>query len=435
MSINLTNGHMFVTIRKYDFSRIYFHTGTQLYKIDNPKNNYKNVTHAFFLALAITIAEPSTVLPLIVAHFSDSVIMVGIFVSLLRGGAIVIQLYAAFHAQAYKRVLPYVAKVFFFRWFSWLLIGLSIYFIGDSNKPLTLFFIGLGLFFFSFTAGFGTIYFKELQAKLFSKKYRGKTMANRNVAGSIASIISGAITGYVLTNFEAPQNYAYLFMVSSFLMAIGFVVFITVDEPAKENVSLKEKNFKLFIENSLKLLQQDKRLQAQILVIFLSFSYYLAMPFVILNAKNLFPLTGWILGGFITVQMLGSIVGSTLLWRKIHNYEKMLSVSFIFMILAFVVALFATNVSMYALIFFLFGIGLDGLNISGMNLVIEIAPEDKRPTYTALQTNITSFGLFFPILGGVLLKYFQSYTLIYSLSIGLLALGLFLSFKLKSNPL
>jgi len=123
------------------------------------------------------------------------------------------------------------------------------------------------------------------------------------------------------------------------------------------------------------------------------------------------------------------------LWRKIHNYEKMLSVSFIFMILAFVVALFATNVSMYALIFFLFGIGLDGLNISGMNLVIEIAPEDKRPTYTALQTNITSFGLFFPILGGVLLKYFQSYTLIYSLSIGLLALGLFLSFKLKSNPL
>lgn len=118
-----------------------------MYKIDNPKNNYKNVAHAFFLALAITIAEPSTILPLIVHHFSNNVIMVGIFVSLLRGGAIVIQLYAAFHAQAYKRVLPYLGKVFFARWLAWLSIGLSIYFIGDSNKPLTLF--SLVLVFFS----------------------------------------------------------------------------------------------------------------------------------------------------------------------------------------------------------------------------------------------------------------------------------------------
>ena len=406
-----------------------YKSGKQLYQIDNPKNNYKNVSHAFFLSLAITIAEPSTVLPLIVAHFSDSVVMVGVFVSLLRGGAIVIQLYAAFHAQAYKRVLPYLGKVFFFRWFSWLLIGLSIYFIGDSNKSLTLFFIGLGLFFFSFSAGFGAIYFKELQAKLFSKKYRGKTMANRNVAGSIASIISGGVTGYVLTNFEAPMNYAYLFMVSSLFMAVGFISFVSIDEPAKENVLPKEKNFKLFIKNAVKLLKEDARLQRQIRVIFLSFSYFLSMPFVILNANALFTLTGWMLGGFIMVQMLGSILGSSLLWRKIHDYEKMLSLSFVFMILAFVVALFATNIYAYALIFLLFGVGLDGLNISGMNLVIEIAPEEKRPTYTAIQTNITSLGLFFPVLGGVLLKYFDSYDLIYSLSVLLLSLGLFLSLK------
>ncbi|MCD6432630.1 MAG: MFS transporter [Sulfurimonas sp.] len=402
-----------------------------MYKIDDPKNNYKNVAHSFFLSLAITIAEPSTVLPLIVAHFSDSVVMVGIFVSLLRGGQIVIQLYAAFHAQAYKRVLPYLGKVFFFRWLSWLLVGLSIYFIGDSNKSLTLFFIGVGLFFFSFSAGFGTIYFKELQAKLFSKKYRGRTMANRQIAGAIASIISGGVAGYVLANFEAPLNYAYLFMVSSIFMAIGFFLFVTIEEPAKENVSQKEQNFRLFIKNAIKLLKEDKRLQQQIAVIFLSFSYFLSMPFVILNANNSFTLTGWMLGGFIMIQMVGSIFGSMLLWRKIHNYEKMLSLSFVFMILAFVAAIFAENVYGYAVVFLLFGIGIDGLSISGMNLVIEIAPEDKRPIYTALQTNITSTGLFFPILGGVLLKYLDSYNLIYILSIILLSVGFILSLQLK----
>jgi MFS family permease len=66
-----------------------------------------------------------------------------------------------------------------------------------------------------------------------------------------------------------------------------------------------------------------------------------------------------------------------------------------------------------------------------MNLVIEIAPEEKRPIYSALQVNITSLGLFFPILGGVILTYVQSYTFIYLLTIGLLVLSLYLSLKLK----
>ncbi len=402
-----------------------------MFKIDNPKNNIKNVVHAFFLALAITIAEPSTILPLMVHHFSDSVIIVGIFASLLRGGAIIVQLYAAFHAQAYKEVLPYFKKVFFFRFLSWLLIGVSIFFLGDKNRSLTLFFIGIGLFFFSFTAGFGAIYFKELQAKLFSKKYRGKTMANRQIAGSIASIISGGVAGYVLSAFEAPLNYAYLFMISSLLMAIGFATFVTIDEPIKENISIKEKSFKLFVKNSITLLKGDLRLKKQIIVILLGYSYFLAMPFIILNANSLFTLNGWMLGGFITIQMIGSIFGSTFLWRKLQDYENMLSLSLIFMIIAFIVALFAESFYSYALIFLIFGVALDGFKISNMNLVIEIAPEDKRPIYSALQVNITSLGLFFPILGGLILSFFQSYIFIYMLTIGLLILSLFLSLKLK----
>jgi len=76
------------------------------------ENNLKNVLHGFFLAIAMTIAEPSTILPLIVHHFSESVVLVGIFASLLRGGAIVVQLFAAFYAQSFGLVLPYLKRVF-----------------------------------------------------------------------------------------------------------------------------------------------------------------------------------------------------------------------------------------------------------------------------------------------------------------------------------
>ena len=401
-----------------------------MFKIDDAKNNLKNVAHAFFLSLAITIAEPSTILPLMVHHFSQSNFLVGLYASLLRGGAIVIQLYASFHAQSYKRVIPYLRKVFFFRFLSWFSIGVAIYLFGENYPTLTVALIGVGLFFFSFTAGFGAIYFKELQAKLFSKEYRGKTMANRSIAGSIASIISGGVTGYVLSSYEAPLNYAYLFLVSSIIMAIGFIIFSTINEPPKEKISKKEKSFKEFIKNATLILKRDKRLKLQTLAIFLSFGYLIAMPFVILKANSSFTLTGWMLGGFISVQMVGSIIGSFFLWRKISNYELMLQLALAIMIVAFLIAIFTNSLYGYFIIFLLFGVAIDGLSISAMNLVIEIAPEDKRPIYTALQTNLSSIGLFFPILGATILK-ISSYTSLYITTILVLFSAFIVAKRLK----
>ncbi len=404
-----------------------------MFKIDDPINNYKNIAHAFFISLAISIAEPSTIMPLMVHHFTQSAVIIGVFASLLRGGAIVIQLYASFHAQTYKRVIPYLRKAFLFRVLSWFSIGLAIYLIGDKNRELTLFFIGLGLFFFSFIAGFGAIYFKELQAKLFSRACRGKIMANRNIASSVASIISGGVAGFVLKIYPPPLSYAYLFMVSSAIMAIGFAIFSTIDEPSKENVSKKEKSFKEFIKNSNILLKKDRRLKIQILALFLSYGYLLAMPFVILKAKSSFELSGWLVGGFISIQMIGSIVGSSLLWRRISNYEKMLSISFIIAIAAYVAAILSNSLYVYFALFLLFGVAKDGFSIAAMNLVIEIAPEDKRPIYTALQTNLSSIGLFFPVLGGYLLKIFDSYNFVYILSIAILTAGLIISLRIKGT--
>ncbi len=82
--------------------------------------------------------------------------------------------------------------------------------------------------------------------------------------------------------------------------------------------------------------------------------------------------------------------------------------------------------------FLLFGIAVDGFSISAMNLVIEISPEDKRPIYTALQTNLSSIGLFFPILGAGILKLTDNnYTYLYATTIMILVLGFLVSINLN----
>ncbi len=394
-------------------------------------NNTKNAIHGFFLALAITVAEPSTILPLIVHHFSDNLILVGLFASLMRGGAIAVQLFAAFYAQSYSRVIPYLRIVFFFRFFSWFMIGVAIFLVGDKNPILTLWLIGIGLFFFSFSAGFGGIYFKEIIAKVFNREERGRTMANKQLFASLAAILSGGVTGIILEHFQAPMSYAYLFMVSAFLMLIGLFAFASIDEPVKTNVSQKEASFWLFIRNAITLFGDDQRLRLQTTVSLLGYSFFLSLPFIILKAKESFELTGWLIGGFITIQMIGSMLGNLLLWKRFKgNYIFMMQVAYLIVIIAFIIALFANSPFCYGLIFFLFGIAVDGFRNADLNLILEIAPEAKRPVYVAIHSTLSSIGLFFAIPGGYILQSY-GYTALYLVTLLMLGIGVLTTSKLK----
>lgn len=400
--------------------------------IDTKASHIRNILHGFFITIGTTIAEPHTILPLIVSYFGGGTILVGLFSSLLRGGAIVVQLFAAFLAQSYPLVLPYLRWVFFVRFLSWIGIGIGLYLLGDTNHTFSLLLIGSGLFLFSFSAGFGAIYFKELNAKIFSHRFRGKTMATRQFFAAIGALLSGGVAGYILQNIDAPYSFSYLFMASALLMGFGFLAMGTVSEPIKTNVAEKEKSFRKFLNNAGAILRSDYDLQNQVITYLLAYSHYFALPFVILHAKESIELDGVAIGSLITAQMVGSML-SNILWAKLSYRGKnkqvtLLSISFL--ILAISLAFVAVNLYMYMTLFLLVGAASDGNRIASGNLIVQIAPEEKRPIYLALQTNIISIGLFFSIFGGFLLA-LTNYTVLYLFSLCMLFVSLFFATKLK----
>lgn len=402
------------------------------HQMDSKSNHFKNILHGFFLQVSTTIAEPHTILPLIITHFGGGSILVGIFSSLLRGGAVVVQLYAAFQAQSYPYVLKYIRRVFLARFISWFLIGFFIMIFGDDYPTLTLWAIGIGLFIFSFSAGFGAIYFKEITAKIFTHKFRGKTMATRQFFAAFGAIISGAAAGYIIESFEAPFSYAALFMASSFLMACGLIAFGTVTEPIKEKVAKKEKSFKLFLQNAKATLKSDKDLQVQISTFLFAYSYLFALPFIILDAKQTIELDGTAIGLLITAQMVGAMF-SNIAWGKLSSKglnRVIANITIAMSILSVSLAFIADSLYFYMVIFFIFGASMDGNRIASGNLILILAPEEKRPVYSALQTNITSFGMFFSIIGGVILHY-SSFSFLYIFTLIGLVIAFVLSLKLK----
>jgi len=400
--------------------------------MDKFSNHIRNILHGFFLSVGTTIAEPSTILPLIVNHFGGSSMLVGFFASLLRGGAIVVQLFAAFQAQSYKLMLPYIRRVFLVRFIAWFFIGIAIIFLGEKHPGLTLFCIGIGLFVFSFSAGFGAIYFKDIIAKIFSHKFRGKTMAYRQFFSAFGGLISGAMAGWILQHFDAPQSYGYLFIISSFIMGFGYISFGGIDEPLKTEISQKEKSFKKFLHNSWLLLKSDKQLQVQLSTFLLAYGYLLSLPFIILDAKTNIHLDGVAIGSLITTQMVGAMI-SNFLWGKLSGKglnKLTANISISLYIIAIIIAFNASSLFEYMCIFFIIGAAIDGNRIASGNLILVLAPPEKRPVYVALQINVISFGLFFSLFGGIILHFYGYYPL-YSLTIAMLTIALVLSFKLK----
>lgn len=393
-------------------------------------NRFKFIIHGFFYNGAISTAEPATVLPLIVNYFSSSNVLIGIFSSLLRGSAVIMQLYAAFHAQSYSRVINYLRFIFIFRFLAWASIGVSIYFLGNTNPNLTLLCFGISLFLFSFSAGFGTVYFQELMGKSFTKEYRGQTLAYRQLFAGLAAILSGFLSAWFLRTYEKPLSFAYLFFASTIIMSIGYIALGSVKEFPKQKVAVRERNFRQFLRNANRYLKYDRILRLQIIVMLISYTHLFVLPFVILNIKNQMNLAD--AGILLSVQMGGAML-SNLLWARMSKTnlnKQIVSISFVLIIMALIIAVIFQSFWWYATLFFLVGSAADGFKLAFSNLILIIASEDKRPMYVAVQNNITSLGLFFSIPGGFFLNMMGFTPLIISVILILFS-GLFLSFRLK----
>jgi MFS family permease len=389
----------------------------------------KYAIHGFFISIATTIAEPSTILPLMVSFFGGSHLLIGFFTSLIKGGSILVQLFAAFYAQSYPRMMPYLNRVFAARFLSWFGIGFVIFFFGKNHPNVALASIGIGLFIFSFAAGFGTVYFNEVVAKVFVEKERNKVIANRQFFMGLGSIISGGVAGVVISSMDAPDSFGILYMLSAVLMLLGIYAFATIKEPIKKELSQKEEKFHHFLKNSLHILKADKALERQIVVYLISYTYLFSLPFIILDAKEHIALSGFVIGGLITAQMAGGML-SNILWGGLSSNRVIVWSGFALHVGAILLLLLSKEPWIYFVVFFLIGGAIDGLRLAFSNMILILAPQNKRPIYIALQSNLTSIGLFFPILGALIVDSF-GYQILYGVTVFSLGVGFLFSLKME----
>lgn len=403
--------------------------------INLKSNKLRLIVQGVTLVGAMALTEQSVVLPIIVKYFSNSNAMVGVFTALLRGGAIIMQLYAAFHSRNDALVLPKMLKVFLTRFLSWFSIGFVILIFGHKYPALTLALFGISLFLFSFSAGFGVIYYQELMGKMFTKEYRGKLIAQRQLFSGMISIIGVlGISGYFLEHFEPPYSFSYIYLISGLIMGIGFLFVIPFKEKTKVEFVKEEQNFPKFIKMAVSFLKSDKQLRTQVIARLASFGFLLLMPFIILQAKDIYGISGKEIAIFAATQMVGAMFAN-ILWGKLSGKGKdklIVLLSFSITIFGYFSLLFYTNYYLFLALFFILGGTVDGFRLAFNNLLLSRAPEKYRTAYIAIYNNIIALGLFFSIPGGIILDA-MGFKFLTAFAVVVLTIGLFFSIKLKSN--
>ena len=379
------------------------------------------VVNGALFSFGSAFVDANTVLPVFIRHFSGSDSMVGLASSVRSAGWYLAQLPMAgiLERRAYKRPFYIWANVVRMA-LNWAFIPfLALYAVQRPQWVLAGF---IAIFMVSsIFGGMAGAPFTDIVAKTIPRRHRGPFYALRFFFGAgILSIVAGFIVRYILREdslFGFPHNYVLIFALSSLLMTVGIVCYGFVKEPPGR-VSEKRRTFPDVASEVPGILRSDgnyrRLLVCQVLAAGLGFS----LPFYVVLAHERFGVTASTVGLFLAFQTIGQ-TGANLVWGRLSSRRgnrMVIRLVLGIQVLIPLYALFLSNVvpevilaeggwlvtASFAPIFLLIGGTLSGSFVGFNSFLLDVAPEDRRPTYVGITNTSMGCASFFPALGGVL---------------------------------
>jgi len=391
--------------------------------------------HGIFFQTGMAFSAPASVLPLFLQYFTGSQAMIGLFFGLMNAGGVLPQLFVARKLERMQRKKPVLLASIWLRAAFWLGLAVLVYFCPSDKPVIALVGLVVLLFGFSFAGGVAVIPFNDILAKTLPSTVRGRFFGHRQLWGGVMAVGAGYVVKRILANpdIQFPRNYALLFSLSFLFITISYAALSCVREPPG-NVKTHKPPLGTFIRRSFALLYNDRNfgllIATQLGVGFTAF----ALPFYVLYGKNELSMPPEQVGLLIASQTVGGIV-SNLLWARLSDRVGNRIVIILTAATATVIpllALMCTHAGWTLLVgvFFLIGCATSGSGIGFVNYLLEIAPEEVRPTYIALQGTIIGVTMFCPILGGLVIDAWSYHAAFWIASVASIG-GLFLATRLK----
>jgi MFS family permease len=369
-----------------------------------PHNVAIGLTDATFFGIGFGFASYGTLIPLFVSSLTDSAILIGLIPAIHAVGWQLPQLLTANRVARLCQYRPMVMMmtiherlpIFGLALVAWLLP------VFGPGLALTLTFLlliwqGLG-------SGVTANPWQSMIAKIIPGEYRGTFFGVQAAFANIMIAGASVIAGYMLGWFEAPNNFAILFLIASFAYALSMAVLGFTREPADEEKELPPASRSPF-EGMIEILKRDPNfawfLAVRIIFQFASmgFAFYIVYG---LRQFNMDGITAGYLTAAVTIsQTVANVVMGWLADRLGHR--TILIFGMLMVSLSSLLAWAAPSLDWFYAVFIFSGLANVAYWTIGMAMTVEFGTEAERPVYIGMSnTLVAPATILAPLIGGII---------------------------------
>ena len=362
-----------------------------------------NLVDIAFITLGISLVSRDTVLPVLVSTLTDSNLAIGLIAALYGLGIYLPQLFTANFTERLRYKKPFVMLVGSVgERLPYLLMGVAVWLFAVPAPQVALILVLGCLAMSGFSAGAATPAWYDMIAKVIPVRRRGLWSGLGHGLGAMMAIVGAFLVGRILDGYPYPANYTLLFVLAFGATCISFVGLALNREPPSEAVKARVSTRAYFRQ-----LPALLRTNANYRRFFISRTTVIlgtmATSFFIIYGSQRFNLDGAAIG-LMTAALVASQAIMSLVWGVIGDrvgHKVVLTSAALALALAALNTLLAPTQGWLVLSFVLLGMYSSGDAVSGLNIILEFAAPEDRPTYIGLTNTLLAPTIILaPILGG-----------------------------------
>lgn len=364
----------------------------------------------------LSFISSATIVPLFISKLTTSTLAIGIVALIAQGSWFLPQVFTANAVERLHRKKPVIVNLGFFteRLPLWLIVFSAVIAVRNPTLSLAIFMVGYA--WHGFGAGAVATGWQELIARCFPVERRGRFMGTSFFVGALAGALAAGFSARLLAGFEYPLNFVFSFTLAAAFITISWISIALTREPVQKS-TVPHRSSRQFWSELPKIVRSDENYRHFLIARLLLALSGMGVTFVTVSAVRQWEVGDGTVGIYTALMLAGQMVGNLFLGflADRHGHKLSLELGAFLTFLAFGLVWLAPTVEWYYLVFFLLGIAQGATIVSGMLVIMEFSPPDKRTTYAGItNSSVGVVSMIGPLIGAWLAL--NGYSLLFGLS-------------------
>lgn len=355
--------------------------------------------------VGLSFASQSTILPAFAEHLGAPTVVIGAIRAVMTVGWLFPSLFAAGHTEALPRKLPFVLRYTIWERVPFLVLAFAAFFLAGPAPALTLAVV-LGMLLVTTGAGGALLpAWMDIVGRTIPTRFRGRFFALASLLGNVGGFAGSFATAYILAALPAPGSYGVCFLIAALFMGLSYIALVFTREPPAVAAS-PAVPLRTYLSRVPGLLRRDPNMAWFLAADACAVIGMMATGFFTVYALRAYAAPTWQVGVFTSVLLFGQLAGNVVFgWLADRAGHRLVIIAgCAATVAANLVALAASSLELFSLVFALSGLQVAALNVSGLAVLLEFAPAvDEQPTYVGLgNTSLAPIAFAAPLAAGVM---------------------------------